>query len=64
MKQGTVAELPALGDVSEEEQVGDLPARRSHLHLAEQRLADYQCSPTDTRPAGEIIDRLVAKARQ
>jgi hypothetical protein len=39
----------------------DIPVPRSHLDLAEMRLANYRNDPGLARPATEVVDRLSSK---
>ena len=41
----------------------EIPLPESHLQLAEERLRRYRESPSSTRPAFEVLDRL-AKNRK
>ncbi|MDQ1639439.1 MAG: hypothetical protein QOF62_2778 [Pyrinomonadaceae bacterium] len=41
----------------------EIPVPESHLQLAEERLRGYRKSPSSTRPAFEVIDRLSQKRK-
>ena len=41
----------------------DIPVPESHLHLAQERLAEFRRNPSRARPAREVIDRLKNKDR-
>jgi len=41
----------------------EIPVPESHLQLAEERLQHYRESPSSTRPAFEVIDRLSQKRK-
>ena len=43
------------------EHAEEIPVPESHLELAEERLRRYQEDPSATRPAFQVIDRLVKK---
>jgi putative addiction module component (TIGR02574 family) len=54
--------LQALWDEISESS-GDIPIPKTHLKLAEARLARYKQDPSSAHPAFEILDRLKEKSR-
>jgi putative addiction module component (TIGR02574 family) len=73
----TIAEPPGFAELTKVEQVrylqalwdliaekpGELPVPESHLHVAEERLAEYRRDPTRAHSAYEVLDRLAKKPR-
>ena len=45
------------------DQTSELPLPDSHLLLAKERLAEYRRSPARTRPARDVIHRLINRHR-
>jgi len=45
------------------ERPGEIPVPKSHIELAEQRLAEYRRDPSQARPAHDVLDRLAKKDR-
>jgi putative addiction module component (TIGR02574 family) len=45
------------------ERPGEIPFPKSHIELAEQRLAEYRLDPSQARPAHDVLDRLAKKDR-
>ena len=78
MQQTTISEPPGFAELSKAEQVrylqqlwdriaerpGELPVPKSHLELAEERLAEYRRDSSRARSAYEVIDRLVDAAKK
>jgi putative addiction module component (TIGR02574 family) len=78
MQHTTIPEPPGFAKLSKAEQVkylqdlwdrvaetpGELPVPKSHLELAEQRLAEYRRDPNRGRSAYDLINRLAARAKK
>ena len=76
--QTTIPEPPGFAELSKAEQVrylqalwdriaerpGELPVPKSHLDLAEERLAEYRRDPSRARSAYEVVDRLAGSAKK